>query len=80
MINFISSKDLHEKCVIHWKNDNPEFMTYDNANVVVDELFGSLFARYQIGLKTSMRRSDFVFDSVQLLYYKCHKINFKHGG
>ena len=26
-----------------------------------------------------MRGSDFVFDSVQLLYYKCHKINFKHG-
>ena len=23
---------------------------------------------------------DFIFDSVQLLYYKCHKINFKLGG
>ena len=27
-----------------------------------------------------MRVSDFIFDSVQLLYYKCHKINFKRGG
>ena len=27
-----------------------------------------------------MRGSDFIFDSVQLLYYKCHKINFKRGG
>ena len=26
-----------------------------------------------------MRGSDFIFDSVQLLYYKCHKINFKRG-
>ena len=25
-------------------------------------------------------RSDFIFDSVQMLYYKCHKINFKCGG
>ena len=26
-----------------------------------------------------MRGSDFIFDSVQLLYYKCHEINFKHN-
>ena len=22
---------------------------------------------------------DFFFDCVNLLYYKCHKVNFKHG-
>ena len=27
-----------------------------------------------------MRGSDFIFDSVQLMYYKCHKVNLKHGG
>ena len=27
-----------------------------------------------------MRRSDFIFNPVQLLYYKCHKINFRCGG
>ena len=27
-----------------------------------------------------MRESDFTLDSVQLFYYKCHKINFKCGG
>ena len=26
-----------------------------------------------------MKGSDFIFDSVQLMYYKCHKLNFKHG-
>ena len=26
-----------------------------------------------------MRGSEFVFDYVQLLYYKCHKINFNRG-
>ena len=26
------------------------------------------------------RESDFIFDSDQLLYYKCHKINFKRDG
>ena len=27
-----------------------------------------------------MGGSDFIFDLVQLLYYKCQKIKFKHGG
>ena len=27
-----------------------------------------------------MKVSDFMFDSVHLLWYKRHKINFKHGG
>ena len=27
-----------------------------------------------------MRGSDFIFDSVQLLYYKCHRVNFIRAG
>ena len=55
-------------------------MLYDNANDVVNELFESRLSRYQTGLETSMRGSNFIFDSVQLLYYKCHRIKLKHGG
>ena len=49
---------------MHLKSDNIEFMSYDNANEIANELFESLLSRYQISLKTSMRRSDFIFDSV----------------
>ena len=28
----------------------------------------------------SMEDSEFFFDYVNLLYYKCHKINSNHGG
>ena len=55
-------------------------MSYDNANEVVNDLFESLLSRYQTGLETSMRENDFIFDSVQFLYYKCQKIKFKWGG
>ena len=55
-------------------------MAYDNANKVIKEIFESLLSRYQIGLEQSMKQTDFNFDLVQLLYYKCHKINFKRGG
>ena len=36
--------------------------------------------KYQEGLEKSMKGSDFVFDSVDLLYYKLHKISLNRGG
>ena len=74
-INFISSIDADEERVMYLNSNNTEFMIYDHVNYIVDELFESLFLRYQIGLETSMRESNFIFDSIQLLYYKCPKIN-----
>ena len=67
-INFISSKDVDEEHVMHLKSSNIEFISYDNANEVVNELVDSLLSRYQISLETSMRGSDFIFDLVQLWY------------
>ena len=67
-INFISSKDVDEEHVMHLKSSNIEFISYDNANEVVNELVNSLLSRYQISLETSMRGSDFIFDLVQLWY------------
>ena len=43
-----------------------------NANKVIKEIFESLLSRYQIGLETSMKWSDFIFDGVSLLCYKWH--------
>ena len=79
-INFISSKYAEEECVMHSRSDNVEFTFYNDANEVVDELFESLRSRYQENLETSMKESDFIFESVQLMYYKCYKVNFKRGG
>ena len=77
-INFISSNDADEERVMHAKSNIIEFMPYDNADEVVDELFESLFSRYQIGHINE--RECFIFNSVQLLYYKCHKLYFKCAG
>ena len=65
---------------MHSKSDNIEVMTYYNANEIIKENFESLLSRYRIGLETSMKGSNIIFDSVQLFYYKSHKINFKRGG
>ena len=78
-INYISSKDAEEERVMHSRGDNIKFTFYNDANEVVDKL-ESLRSRYLGNLEISMRESDFIFHSVQLMYYKCHKTNFKRGG
>ena len=69
-INFIFSKDVEEERVMHSRSGNIKFSSYDDVNEVVDELFEPLCSRYQGNLG-----SDFIFDSVQLMYYKCQKVN-----
>ena len=56
------------------------FTSYNDGNKAVNELFKSIRSRYQENLETLMKGSNFVFDLVQLMYYKCHKVNFKRGG
>ena len=46
---------------------------------VIKELFNSLKNIYPNNLG-SMKGSEFVFDYVNLLYYKCHKTNLNRGG
>ena len=65
---------------MHLNSDNIQFTSYSEVNEVVNELFKSLPSKYQENLETSMKGSNFIFDSVQLIYYKSHKVNFKRGG
>ena len=62
---------------MHSKSDNAEFMIYDNADEVIEGLFQLMLYRYQLGLETSMRGSEFIFGCVSLLYYNCHKMLIK---
>ena len=74
----MSWKDFEEERVMHSKSGNIEFMSCYNEIEVTDQLFESFLSRYQIGFETSMRGSDFIFDSVQLLYFKCHKLTLEN--
>ena len=76
--NFICSIDNDEEHVTHSKSDNIEIMM-NEGDEIMGEFFDSLKNRYQNNLEL-MKGSEFVFDYVQLLYYKCHKINPNHGG
>ena len=64
-----------KELVMNAKSDNTEIMINEKADEVTEELSESLLSIYEIGLETSMKRSDFVLDCAHLLYCKCHIIN-----
>ena len=64
---------------MHSKSVDIEIMINDETDEVIKELFDSLKNRYQNNLE-SLKGSEFVFDYVHLMYYKCYKINLNFGG
>ena len=51
----------------------------NEADDIIKELFESFKKRYQEGLETKMKRSQFVFESVDLLCYSLHKKNLNRA-
>ena len=79
-INFISLKNSNEVRTMYTKGDNADIMTGVDTNDVVEELFKSTLERYQTGLQESMRGRKFVFDCVNELHHKLHKVDLNRGG
>ena len=76
---FISSIDNDKELLMHSKSDNIKIMVNDEKHEVIKKLSDSLKTRYQNNLEL-IKSSVFVFDYVNLLHYKCHKINPNCGG
>ena len=55
-------------------------LVHDVINLLYYELFKSFLERYQEGLEEAMRGSNFIFDSVDSLYYDLNKISLNRGG
>ena len=73
-INFYSSKDSKETHTMHSKSDNIEILIGNETDEIIEEL-----QIYPKGLEESMKGSEFIFDSVDLLYYKCYKLTLNRG-
>ena len=79
-INFISSRDSDETRTMHTKSHNIEIMMGNETDKIIEKLSESLLQNYQKNLEESMRGSEFVPDSIDLLYYHLQKIGLKRGG
>ena len=65
-IKLASSLDTNEFRIMHAKSDNIEILIGTETDDIINELFESIFKKYQEGLETKMKRSEFVFDSIDL--------------
>ena len=55
-------------------------MINDRVDEVIKIFLKSLQNRCQNNLEELMKGKEFVFNYVNILYYKCDKINLNHGG
>ena len=79
-INFISSKDSDETRTMHTKSNNVEIMVGSETDEIIEGLFKSFLQKYQEGLEESMRGSEFVYGSFDVLYYNLNKVSLSRGG
>lgn len=66
-VNFMSSKDNDDKRIMHSKM------------IIQIKLLMIFLNHFFLGIK-SMKGSEFVFDYVDGLHYKCNEINLNCGG
>ena len=78
-VNFISSKHTGETLIYYMCSDNVSIMQGKDTNDIIREIFYSFLYKYQKELK-NIRGSEFVFESVDLLEYKLHRVRLKRGG
>ena len=79
-VNFISSKDTGEARTINILSDNEEIMLgYETDDIIINFL-KSFLNNYQKEEQVMRGTSNFVFESVELLDYKLHKIKLQRGG
>ena len=75
-VNLISSRDTGETCIYHVWSDNVGIMQGKNTHDIIREIFESFLCDYQKELK-NIKGSDFVFESVDLLDQKLHRVRLK---
>ena len=62
------------------KKNNVKLMMGSETDEIIEELFKPFLQKYQEGLEESMRGNEFVYDSVDALYYNLNKVSLSRGG
>ena len=78
-LNLISSKDTRKACTIYVWIDNISIMRGTNTDDIIRELFWSFLRTYQEDSKM-IKGSNFIFESVELMDYKLHRVRLRRSG
>ena len=65
---------------MHSNSDNIKYIIGNNTNKALNELLSSLLNRKRMDLQALTKGSDFVFDSINRIYYKYHKMSLRRAG
>ena len=79
LVNFISSRDTGEKFIYYVWSDDVSIMQGKGTNAIIREIFRSFLHKYQQEFKM-IKGSHFVFENVDLLDYKLHRMRLRRGG
>ena len=55
-------------------------MIGSETDEIIEDLFESFLQKYQEPVEESMRGTEFVYDSVDILYYNLNKVSLSRGG
>ena len=78
-VSFISSIGPEETRIYYTFSDNVSIIQGSDTNNITREIFRSFLHNYQKNLKI-IKGSDFVFESVELIDYRLHRVCLKRGG
>ena len=78
-VNFISPRDTGKTGIYYVWSDNVSIMQGHDTNDITREMFRSFLHNYQEGLKM-IKGSDLVFESVDIIDYKLHRVRLNRGG
>ena len=62
------------------KSENVLLRVGESTKKLINAHYGDLFESYQENMTEMMKGSNFVFDYVDKLYYRCHKISLNRDG
>ena len=75
--NCISTKNFEDTCTIYTRSEPVEIFVGSNTSDVTDRPVDTTLKRFQEAIKTSVKESEFTYESVGLLYYHFQRIDIR---
>ena len=77
--NCISTKNFEDTCTIYTRSEPVEIFVGSNTSDVTDRPVDTTLKRFQEAIKTSVKESEFTYESVGLLYYHFQRIDIRRA-
>ena len=77
-VNFISSRETGEARIYYVWSDSVSIMQGKDTDDVIRDIFRSFLQNFQEELKM-IKGSDFVFESIDLMDYKLHRVRLRRS-